>query len=300
MVSLPSSSGGMPTSDSQDKRSFADVLMSGGPGFVRNSNQIRPANSPSNQNREKLSTGLHKGSPAAFFADSVIDEYAQPLKWVIIGKLSQGFNKSNPKLGRPPIEIIEKFFVSLDLKVQAIIGLMDNRHITIQLGCEEDFLRIYSKSSWVVDGKLMRIFKWHTEFHVEKESTLYPAWISLPRLPLHFFNREALFTMMSLVGNPLRIDGATATLKRPSLAKVQVEVDLLKEIPEKIWIGTGQSGGFWQKLEVDYLPPYCVHCWHVGHSEEQCIVKFPELKPVGQLKRVGLSNSRWFIVLRIR
>lgn len=159
---------------------------------------------------------------------------------------------------------------------------MDNRHITIQLGCEEDFLRIYSKSSWVVDGKLMRIFKWHTEFHVEKESTLYPAWISLPRLPLHFFNREALFTMMYLVGNPLRIDGATATLKRPSLAKVQVEVDLLKEIPEKIWIGTGQSGGFWQKLEVDYLPPYSVHCWHVGHSEEQCTVKFPELKPVGK------------------
>lgn len=86
MVSLPSSSGGMPTSDSQDKRSFADVLMSGGPGFVRNSNKIRPENSPSNQNRDKLSTGLHKGSPAAFFADSVIDEYAHQMghHWQIL------------------------------------------------------------------------------------------------------------------------------------------------------------------------------------------------------------------------
>lgn len=29
---------------------------------------------------------------------------------------------------------------------------------------------------------------------------------------------------------------------------------------------------------MDYLPPYCVHCWHVGHSEDQCTIKFPELK----------------------
>lgn len=146
-------------------------------------------------------------------------------------------------------------------------------------GCEEDFLQLYSRSSWVVHGQVMRIFKWHPNFHIEKESTLYPAWITLPRLPLHF-NCEALFRMMSLIGTSLRVDAATAPLKRPSQAKIQVEVDLLKEIPENIWVGMGSSSDFRQKIIVDYLFPYYLYCGHLGHSEDQCTVKFPGLKKV--------------------
>lgn len=55
----------------------------------------------------------------------------RPLKWVIVGKFSQGFKKSNPKLGRPPIEEIEKHLVAMDLKAKVQVGMMDNRHVAI-------------------------------------------------------------------------------------------------------------------------------------------------------------------------
>lgn len=62
--------------------------------------------------------------------------------------------------------------------------------------------------------------------------------LRLPRLPIHFLNRTALHGIASLLGVPLRIDSATASLKRPSLARIQVEIDVLKD--DRVWIGIGE------------------------------------------------------------
>lgn len=288
MATLQPLVGGQPPPDNNSKRSFAQVVASTSLSTGRSDNP-NAADAPhslqsmaleANLNHPKPTTGLHKGEPAAFFIEDAVDDYVKPFRWSLIGKFSKGFNKENPKLGRPSIELIGKFFVSLDLKEHPSIGLLDNRHVVIHLKNEQDFLRIYSRMSWQVEGHLMRIFKWQPSFHVNKEPSLAPIWISFPKLPLHFFNREALYTLASLIGNPLRMDSATATLSRPSSARVQVEVDLLKAIPEKIWIGIGSSDGFWQKIDTDYIPPYCLHCWHVGHSEDDCTIKNPELKQI--------------------
>lgn len=77
---------------------------------------------------------------------------------------------------------------------------------------------------------------------------MVPVWITLPRLPVHFFQRDPLFAIARLVGNPLRLDAATAALKRPSVARLQVEVDLLNPLHEKVWIQMGTKEGFWQKI----------------------------------------------------
>lgn len=115
---------------------------------------------------------------------------------------------------------------------------------------------------------------------MDKESSIVPVWISLPRLPIQFFKREALFQIAALIGTPLRLDAATISLKRPSIARVQVEIDLLKPNPTKVWIGMENLEGFWQKVEYDNVPDFCTHCWHVGHSESMCHIHNPELKLV--------------------
>lgn len=61
---------------------------------------------------------------------------------------------------------------------------------------------------------------------------------------------------------------------------MQVEIDLLKPLPKRLWIGLGDSFGFWQKVEPDEdIPAYCQYCWH---SETACHVKHPELKAVSK------------------
>lgn len=66
----------------------------------------------------------------------------------------------------------------------------------LNLRSEADFLRIYSKSSWYVDGQLMRILKWNPNFHVNRESSRVPVWICLPRLPLQLFNKEVYYDVI--------------------------------------------------------------------------------------------------------
>ncbi|GAY64198.1 hypothetical protein CUMW_231780 [Citrus unshiu] len=75
---------------------------------------------------------------------------AAPFKLSLVGKLS---------FGRPPIDVIRKFFVALGLKGNVEISLLDPCHILIQLHLEEDYTRIWLRQSWFIDGRAMRVFK---------------------------------------------------------------------------------------------------------------------------------------------
>lgn len=105
-----------------------------------------------------------------------------------------------------------------------------------------------------------------------------PRWFQFGLLCLGYPDKSMLFQISLLIGVPLRLDAATVSLKRPSVARLQVELDLLKPRIEQIWIGFGERGGFWQKVEYENIPSYCQHCWHVGHDEQFCHVHHPELK----------------------
>lgn len=58
------------------------------------------------------------------------------------------------------------------------------------------------------------------------------VWISLPYLPIHFIHcKEALYSIAVIIGKPLRVDHvdhATASVNRPSIARVLVEYEVLR------------------------------------------------------------------------
>ncbi|XP_027098892.2 uncharacterized protein [Coffea arabica] len=68
-----------------------------------------------------------------------------------------------------------------------------------------------------------------SEFHVKKESALVPVWASLPALPVHYFDKHSLFSILAPVGKPLFLDSATAAGMRPSVARVCVEAQVVKQ-----------------------------------------------------------------------
>ena len=87
-----------------------------------------------------------------------------------------------------------------------------------------------------------------------------------------------LFAIASTIGIPMHLDAATDQLRKPSVARIQIEVNLLKERPDSIWIGLGEEEGFWQPIKYCNVPYYCSFCCHVGHSIEQYHIKNPALK----------------------
>ena len=206
-------------------------------------------------------TTKYKGEAAVVFSKAEADKLATPFHWAMVGKFSYG---------RPSLEGIRKFFSSLNLRDQVFIGLLDYRHVLLKCSAEQDFNRIWTRGIWQLGKYPMRIFRWTREFHVKKESALVPVWASLPVLPVHYFDKHSLFSILAPVGKPLFLDSATAAGTRPSVARVCVEVDLLKPICSRVWVAVEGEGGFWQNIVLENTPKYCSACWRLGHSVEEC------------------------------
>lgn len=158
-----------------------------------------------------------------------------------------------PSLASLPKDIIKRSKNWVDHRLKTFIrilllwtfSLLSNRHLLIQFQLEANYLCLYSRMVWYFRGITMRIFKWMPYFRVDKESSIIPIWITLPRLPIQFFHCSALFPIVRLIGVPMRLDKAAAKLKCPSVAKIQVKIDVLQSHPDKIWIQIGNKEGYW-------------------------------------------------------
>nr|XP_027101055.1 uncharacterized protein LOC113720377 [Coffea arabica] len=175
------------------------------------------------------------------------------------------------------MEIIRGFFVSLGLKGDCEVGLLDLNHVLIRPSLEEDFTQLFVRRSWFVKGAQMLISKWTLDFKAHQDATLAPVWVSMPCLPLPLFNAVYIAKLAGLLGRCLKIDSATLSLRRPSVARVLIEMDVSKRPPHRVWIGEEQEG-FWQEVVYESWPKFCGFCHRFGHEDGECFRKHPALK----------------------
>lgn len=218
-----------------------------------------------------------RGEPAFRISRQDIARLAEPHRNVLIGRFSYS---------RPSMEVIRKFFVSLGLKGACSVGLFDTNHVIIRPTQEEDYTRLFVRRTWFVQSSPMTISKWTPDFKSSQESSIVPVWVILPNLPLYFYNTKSILKLASLLGRPLKVDSATAQFKRPSLARVLVEGDVSKQPARRIWVGD-ENSGHWQQVEYEDWPNYCTYCERIGHSDQECFRKNPELKPKPRVEQQG-------------
>ena len=100
-------------------RSFADVVVDGsGPAAVEGIGEI----------------SRHRGEPALRLLRQDMINLAAPFRNALVGRFAAS---------RPSMEAIRKFFVSLGLKSDCAVGLLDQRHILIRPTAEEDYTRLF-------------------------------------------------------------------------------------------------------------------------------------------------------------
>nr|XP_027066014.1 uncharacterized protein LOC113691883 [Coffea arabica] len=230
----PHAGGQAPSSPSFLRKSFAALF---------SSNAATPSLSV------QATPSTHKGEPALIFSQIAMEKLAAPYRHALVGKFSRG---------RPKLEDVRGFLRKLDLRDPATVGLLDACHVLLQFHSDADFHRVWARGIWYVHGHPMRVFKWTPSFHVDREPSVVPVWFQVPKLPLHLFHKETLFQIAEMVGVPLLVDAATLAVSRPSVARVCVEVDLMKQRPSR------------------------------GHTEVGCHVLHPALKPV----KVGGDGER--------
>lgn len=133
----------------------------------------------------------------------------------------------------------------------------------------------------------MRLFKWTLAFRCYEESSIVLVWISLPYLPIHYLSsKDALFAIASTIGKPLRVNHATATVTKPTMARILVEYDIAMPLILEIWIGE-EDLSFWQDVMFENVPTYYSACKHLGHADGDCYIANPHMrKPPRQKEKV--------------
>ena len=135
-----------------------------------------------------------------------------------------------------------KFIVALGLKGDCPVGLLDNNHILLRPMLEIDYTGLFIRRTWFVHNSPMQLSKWTMDFKANHESSIVPIWVCFPELPLLLFNMKYLHKIASLLGHPLRVDTATLELRRPSMVRVLVEIDVAKASAQRLWIGEEAMG----------------------------------------------------------
>ncbi|XP_055828951.1 uncharacterized protein LOC129896968 [Solanum dulcamara] len=94
-------------------------------------------------------------------------------------------------------------------------------------------------------------------------------WVTLPRLPVGYWSRDALIKVTSAIGKPLHSDSFTANMSRISYERVLMEVDVAQPLLDNNDISTPYDE-FQQSVEYDWRPMFCSNCMKFGHELPKC------------------------------
>ncbi|KAL0917056.1 hypothetical protein M5K25_012097 [Dendrobium thyrsiflorum] len=176
----------------------------------------------------------------------------------------------------PPLMLFAIFFFNLKLIGEFSVTVLNPKNVLIKLVNDLDYYRVFAHHSYFINNCYMRVIKWSPSFDVDIESPIIPIWVSFPNLRPHLYSPRILHGLGSIFGRPLKIDHATSTGSRPSVARVLVELDVSKYFPDKVWVGPDNLG-FIQSVVMEDLPSYCSHCKSLGHSKLECHFLHPQL-----------------------
>ncbi|XP_070036954.1 uncharacterized protein [Nicotiana tomentosiformis] len=114
---------------------------------------------------------------------------------------------------------------------------------------------------------------WTPDFKPEVETPIVPVWILIHQLPCHLFKWGIVSRMVQYLEVSIAPDQATYSKFRGNIAKIKVEINLLKPKLDQIWLGFNRidSGGdgVWLDIEYEGVPSYCLYCKIQGHVESQ-------------------------------
>ncbi|GAV60543.1 DUF4283 domain-containing protein [Cephalotus follicularis] len=150
------------------------------------------------------------------------------------------------------------------LSKPATVGLLDHRHITIQLQSLDDLSLAWSRESRAFNNKSFLLLRWSPDSR-RRDSPL--ATISGLPPPLH--NPSILKSIGDSLGRYLRLDANTVQFKHPRAARICVELDLSAPPPPAFIVAIGDLK-LHQRIIFESRLLFCLYCRLQGHSAPNC------------------------------
>lgn len=95
------------------------------------------------------------------------------------------------------------------------------------------------------------------------------CWIRLYDLPQECWRPKILFEITNGIGTPITLDEATRTRSLGHFARILVEIDMNKRIPNEIMVERDDYA-FFVGTDYEKFPAFCDYCQMIGHELTNC------------------------------
>ncbi|KAG8371506.1 hypothetical protein BUALT_Bualt13G0094700 [Buddleja alternifolia] len=146
-----------------------------------------------------------------FISKEEDDFMEAPFQYALVCKFSQGYRT---------MQRLRTKFEAMGLNKGFKIGVLDHKHVWISLFDPNDYARVWMKQTLYFDSFPMRVLKWTSDFNPNEESPIMPIWIKVFGLRPHWFHRQFLYHIASLVGKLLKLNEATMDIANPMVARI--------------------------------------------------------------------------------
>ncbi|XP_074299427.1 uncharacterized protein LOC141630522 [Silene latifolia] len=151
----------------------------------------------------------------------------------------------------------------------------------------EDMQTVMRGGCWNLNNSMLVLKTWHPNFRRELDFvSVVPVWILLMDLDPLFWSPKALSKISSKIGKPLYADPVITHKERLHFARVLVELDASKLVPEELLLHSPFGGSILERVVVEWMPYFCHHCKKLGHEQGNCrLLKKSELPKKGPVTK---------------
>ncbi|XP_021732906.1 uncharacterized protein LOC110699687 [Chenopodium quinoa] len=183
----------------------------------------------------------------------------------------------------------------------------DDGYFIVNLCSSDDKDTILCSGPHMFLGKPAIVKPWCPNFDFNaKILRTVPLWVKFPNLPLNCWGSDTLSRIGSLLGVPICADECTTRQLIVSFARVLIEIDVTKSMPNSVWVESPSKELLELKVVYEWAPPFCSKCNKVGHdcSVKPAMSKKVPKKPAPvppkqkQVHTSQNSNEGWRIVGR--
>ncbi|KAK4270594.1 hypothetical protein QN277_019382 [Acacia crassicarpa] len=151
---------------------------------------------------------------------------------------------------------------------RGVISLINvgNGFFVVKLTNKEDYMNALTGGPWMLFDHYLTVRAWEPLFHPWRATIDKVAvWGRMAKLPLEYYDKEALTWIGNRIGETLKIDFNTSCQLRGHYARICVLVDLSKQLMPGFTLD-GED----YYVEYEGLHGLCANCGVYGHKMEQC------------------------------
>ncbi|XP_059288877.1 uncharacterized protein LOC132042304 [Lycium ferocissimum] len=182
----------------------------------------------------------------------------------------------------PSIGAVERFLASQwKFTNKPKVFLHNEGYFIIHFNDVDDCHAILYSGPHTLNNKPAIVKPWTPDFDFHSEVlTTIPLWVKLPNLPLSCWGIESLSRIGSTLSKPLYADECTSHIERVPNARLLIQVDITKELPNTTKVKDPKGQVFEQAVNYDWKPEFYQECLQLGHKcQPKQVPKQPVQRP---------------------